>query len=191
MNNKTSELIRKKASELIATHGYDALEVVDRQVQSKQDLLFSLLEKFMTELIDALQTTVLPIQDSKSQLQAFVGLHIDFHAMWSPEALIATTALNSLSPFNYKKIVALRNLYDGHVRDIIQRGCDQRRFSVSDVSVAAASLITMLTHTTRRHSELPDVPMEAFTAYLLERVLRLVGAAEQPSCTVIPFRPRR
>lgn len=202
MNAKTSEVIRKKASEFIAVHGYDALdlamlvedglpiEVVDRQARSKQQLLFSLLEEIMVELIDALQVSVLPIEDAKARLQAFIRLHIRFHATRSPEVLIATTELKNLDPSNYKKIVALRNLYEGHVRDVIQRGCDQKCFSVADVGVAAASLITMLTYSTRRQGEISDVSMEAFTTDMIELSLRLVGATEKPACIIIPFPTR-
>lgn len=197
MNTKTSELIRKKASELIAAHGYDALdltmlaedglpmEVVAVQAQSKQQLLFSLLERTVVELIDALQATVLPIADSKAQLRAFIRLHIAFHVDRSPETLIATAELKNLSPSNYKKIVGLRNLYEGHVRDILQRGCDRRYFSMSDVGVTAASLLTMLTHTTCRHGE-----FEAFIAEMTELSFRLVGASDKPTCTILPFPSR-
>jgi len=154
----TRQAIREAAVELIAAHGFEAVNLRELAARcgikagslynyfgSKQDLLCDLLRDVMEELLQEFDEQVRPIEDVLEQMRAFVRLHVAFHTRRRKEVIIGNTELRSLTPENYKLITGLRAQYEHKLRQIIARGVEQGVFHVDDVKMASFMIIAALT----------------------------------------------
>src|SRR5271154_6195923 len=92
IGHATLRQIRRSAADLIAEHGYEAMNLrqlatrvgikggsLYNHIGSKQELLFGLLVEVMEDLQLALKQKVLCHEGPLLQFQAFVQMHIQFH----------------------------------------------------------------------------------------------------------------
>jgi AcrR family transcriptional regulator len=154
----TGQAIRVAAVELIATHGFKGFnlrELADKcgikagslynHFESKEDLLVTLLQDVMNDLLDEFDSQVGTVDDPVAQILAFVKLHVHFHTRRRMETIIGNTELRSLSPENYRRVTALRDRYENKLRQIIANGVEQGVFEVPDVKATSFAIIAMLT----------------------------------------------
>lgn len=153
---KTRALICKKALELSAQTGFEALTMralaaaVGVQVAAlyhyfpdKQSLLASLLTAHYDRLIT--EVNALPqAATAPDRLLAFAQFHIAYHATHRPQTLLALQELRSLTRANASQILPKRQAYERVLRHILSDGASNTVFSVPDISLTATALLAML-----------------------------------------------
>lgn len=155
---RTVETIKTEATRLIYEHGYEAMNLrmlaqavgiqpgsLYNHIASKADLLYTLLDDVMQEILDGVIET---LQDSASPteaMQRFIAFHIQFHAERKEDVFIGNAELRSLEPAHFQTITAKRQQYEACLARILQDGVNTGEFEVPDIQVASFALISMLT----------------------------------------------
>ncbi len=154
----TAVRVRKAALRLFAAEGYAAVSMraiaaevglqagaLYNHFPTKQAILFDLLETHMLELNSAWETESGRFTSPRMALEGFVRFHIRYHIDKQDEVFISYMELRNLEPDNFRRIEALRRVYEGYLRKIISLGKENGGFRVFDVPVAAMAVIAMLT----------------------------------------------
>jgi AcrR family transcriptional regulator len=155
---RTQEAIRREALRLIYAHGYEGMSLRDlakevgilqgslyNHIETKQALLFSLMEEHMKALLKGLDAELTKTDDPVAQLTAFITFHVEYHMDRREEVYTNNSELRSLETENLKRIRALRRAYEKRVIEILDKGVKAGRFKVGNTKVAAFALIAMLT----------------------------------------------
>jgi AcrR family transcriptional regulator len=155
---KTMEAIRKTGLRLIYEQGYEAMSLrqlasevgiqagsLYNHIRTKQDLLFTLIQAHMDELLAKLDRTLDGIEPPVERLRTFIGFHVAYHIARKREVFICYSELRSLEPKNYEAVVGLRRVYERKLIDILDRGVAEGVFVTADTGVAANGILAMLT----------------------------------------------
>jgi AcrR family transcriptional regulator len=155
---KTMEAIRKAGLRLIFEHGYEAMSLrqlaaevgiqsgsLYNHITTKQELLFSLVQDHLNELLRQLALALKDKDGAIEQLRAFVAFHVLYHVTKKREVFIANSELRSLDPKNYAAIVTLRGAYEQRLAGILAEGVEQGAFEIADVQVATFAILALLT----------------------------------------------
>lgn len=155
---ETEKAIQKAAIELIAKHGFEAMTLRDlaehvglqpgsiyRYIATKDQLLVDIMAEHMDALIAAWRGADRTDADPRLRLEAFVDFHIRYHFERQKEVVIANLELRSLTPDARRASVALRKIYEGELRSIIEAGIAQGLFAPTDSGIATNAIISMLT----------------------------------------------
>ena len=152
----TGPRIQSAALRLFAQHGYAAVSM--RQIAAevgvqagalynytpdKQSLLFSLMQRHMSELMEAWQGDP-AVEDALGELERFVRFHIRFH-MERPDAVfIAYMELRNLSDQNFAVIETMRRNYEDALEAVLKQGVEEGVFRIPDTKIATLAVIAML-----------------------------------------------
>ncbi|MDE4190977.1 TetR/AcrR family transcriptional regulator [Phaeobacter gallaeciensis] len=152
----TGPRIQAAALRLFAQHGYAAVSM--RQIAAevgvqagalynytpdKQSLLFSLMQRHMSELMAAWQADP-AVEDALGELERFVRFHIRFH-MERPDAVfIAYMELRNLSDENFAVIETMRRNYEDALEAVLKQGVEEGVFRIPDTKIATLAVIAML-----------------------------------------------
>jgi AcrR family transcriptional regulator len=149
---KTLAAIRKAGLDLIYRHGYEAMSLrrlaaevglregsLYNHIASKQELLFSLVDDHMDQLLAALTQAMQGVAGDKQRLDAFVTFHLRYHMQRPAEVFVINSELRSLDEAGLATIVAKRNAYEAVLIGILDA------FAGTDSRVAAKAIIAMLT----------------------------------------------
>ena len=155
---KTQQAIRREALRLIYAHGYEGMSLRDlakevgilqgslyNHIETKQALLFSLMEDHMKALLKGLDDELKGVDDPVAQLTAFITFHVEYHMDRRAEVYTNNSELRSLEPENLKRIRAHRRAYEKRVIEILDKGVKDGSFKVGNTKVAAFAMIAMLT----------------------------------------------
>jgi AcrR family transcriptional regulator len=149
---KTLAAIRKAGLDLIYRHGYEAMSLrrlaaevglregsLYNHIASKQELLFSLVDDHMDQLLAALTHALDGIEGSEARLEAFVVFHLRYHMQRTAEVFVINSELRSLEEKGLAVILAKRDAYEAVLIGILRDVTD------IDCRVAAKAIIAMLT----------------------------------------------
>jgi AcrR family transcriptional regulator len=149
---KTLAAIRKAGLDLIYRHGYEAMSLrrlaaevglregsLYNHIASKQELLFSLVDDHMDQLLGALTQALHGVESGEARLKAFVTFHLRYHMQRPAEVFVINSELRSLDEKGLATIVAKRDSYEAVLIDILTP------FAGTDSRVAAKAIIAMLT----------------------------------------------
>jgi len=114
---------------------------------SKQHILFYLMWKTVSELLEGLRQIVESNDGAEQKLDAAVRWHVLFHTRKREEAFVSHSELRSLEAENLQAILSLRREYDQLFDIILQRGQQDGIFEIEDISVVRNSILTMCTAT--------------------------------------------
>ena len=114
---------------------------------SKQYILFDLMHRTVSELLEGLLRIAESDCTAEQQLDAAVRWHVLFHTQKREEAFVSHSELRSLEPENLETILKLRHDYDLLFDSILKRGQREGVFAIEDVSVVRNSILTMCTAT--------------------------------------------
>lgn len=151
-----ADQIRAAATRLFAERGYHGASLRDlaeeAQVPSstiyhyfsnKEEVLFSIMETAMVELLGAVREAYLGAGDPAGQLAAVVVAHVRFHASHREAALVSDAELRSLSGHPRQAIVSMRLEYEALFRSILGAGVTTGVFRIADVDATVFGLIRM------------------------------------------------
>ena len=149
---KTLAAIRKAGLDLIHRHGYEAMSLrrlaaevglregsLYNHIASKQELLFSLVEDHMDQLLAALTRALDGVEGAEARLEAFVVFHLRYHMQRTADVFVINSELRSLDETGLAVIVAKRNAYEDVLVGLLREVTD------IDSRVAAKAIIAMLT----------------------------------------------
>ena len=155
---ETLRNLRTAAIQLLSEHGYEGmnLRMLARKVgiqasslynyiDSKQQLLFWLLEETTENLLVEFDVTLKGIEDPADRLRKFVAFHLSYHISNRKQASVLQMEIRSLTAKNYQAISKLQRLYTDKVRSIVDRGVEVGTFHVADSQVATFAFLQMLT----------------------------------------------
>lgn len=155
----TAELIVGAAIELFSQRGYHGTSMRDIAEQigvrpgglynhfdSKQDILFYLVDRWLTRLYNELVAVIESLTDPDEQMREAVRLHVHFHGVHAAEMLIADNEIRALLPKNRRIIVEKRKRYEMVLQKILSAGTKTGRFPVADRKIASFAIIGMCTH---------------------------------------------
>lgn len=155
---KTLEAIRQAGLRLIFEHGYEAMSLrqlaaevgirpssLYNYMQTKQDLLFGLIEMHMQELLDQVDAALHGVEGPEDRLTAFVAFHVRYHMLRKSEVSVVNFELRSLDAEHYATVVDMRKRYERRLGDIIQDGINKGVFCPVDVAVGTFAILAMLT----------------------------------------------
>lgn len=111
----------------------------------KEDLLFSIMETTMQELLTSLQDSLARASGTEARLRAAVRGHVCFHLQRQKETFIASSELRGLSPERLDAIVAQRDAYERLFQDLIRQGIDQGVYTGGDVKILSYAILTLCT----------------------------------------------
>jgi AcrR family transcriptional regulator len=149
---KTLAAIRKAGLDLIHRHGYEAMSLrrlaaevglregsLYNHIASKQELLFSLVDDHMDQLLAALTQALAGVEGAERRLKAFVTFHLRYHMQRPAEVFVINSELRSLDEAGLATIVAKRDSYEAVLIAILDQ------IAHTDSRVAAKAIIAMLT----------------------------------------------
>src|SRR5688572_12783501 len=112
---------------------------------SKQEILFTILDRTLDDLLDGLRQAVAAAHGAEDRLRAAVCFHVLFHARRRREAFVSHSELRSLTPANLRRVMAKRDEYEQVFRGLLATGVRAGAFQVSDVKLTAMAILTMCT----------------------------------------------
>jgi AcrR family transcriptional regulator len=147
------------ASELFHANGYAATSVRDiaraldiqgaslyAHVASKEDLLWSIVDRAATSLEEAVERALddTASDDPVERLAAIVEAHVEVVTADPERASVFVTEWRHLSPDRREAIGRRRDAYEHRVRDVIADGQGIGVFAAVDPALAATFLLTAL-----------------------------------------------
>lgn len=188
---KTETAIRDAAIDLIARHGYEAVSMrqlatevgvqaaaLYRYFPTKQDLLFSLMERHMRDLAASWEAARPASPSPAARLAAFVEHHIRFHIARRHATHVSNMELRSLSKPNLTAILKLRTAYEKELRHILRDGADTGAFAIGDTGLTAMAIIQMITGVIVWFRPGERLSVEDVARTYLAMTMRLVGRKE-------------
>jgi len=155
---KTLAAIRQAGLELIYRHGYEAVSLrrlaaevglregsLYNHIASKQELLFSLVDDHMEQLLAAMTEAMRDVSGGEARLRAFVTFHLRYHMQRQAEVFVINSELRSLDAEGLKVIVAKRDAYEEALVAILRQGNQEGVFASADCRISAKAVIAMLT----------------------------------------------
>jgi AcrR family transcriptional regulator len=189
---RTEAAIRDAAVNLIARHGYEAVSMrqlaaavgvqaaaLYRYFPTKEDLLFSLLEKHMNELAASWTASRPESPDPAVRLAAFVDHHIRFHVGRRHATHVSNMELRSLSQERLTAILKLRTAYEKELRQILREGVESGVFALGDTGLAAMAILQMITGVIVWFRPGERLSVEDVAKTYLAMTMRLVGRREE------------
>lgn len=149
---KTLAAIRQAGLDLIHRHGYEAMSLrrlaaevglregsLYNHIASKQELLFSLVDDHMDQLLAALTQALAGIEGAETRLKTFITFHLRYHMQRPAEVFVINSELRSLDEAGLAIIVGKRDAYEAVLIGILDQ------IAHTDSRVAAKAIIAMLT----------------------------------------------
>lgn len=113
-------------------------------LESKQSLLFELLQDHLEELTDTVRHRVRQTDGSIAKLKIFVGTHIEFQVNQRPYALLTNLELRSLEQQHRQEIRQLLEDYRNCLGEILEAGKHAGLFQVEHTDIAVRGVLGML-----------------------------------------------
>jgi AcrR family transcriptional regulator len=156
---KTAQAVRSAAIRLFFVHGYEATTLrllasevgitvgsVYNHIESKEDLLYSIMSDVMRELREGVDAVLIRRTDPVSALRAAAEFHVIFHARRAQEVLIGNSELRRLPPARRAAVIESRDAYESTFRRLLDDGRRAGVFRASDPRLIVYAIIAMGTH---------------------------------------------
>src|ERR1700744_1317248 len=144
------------ACELFAERGYRGTSMRDiaetlgvrapslyNHVSSKQEILLAIMDKAMDRALCAQEEALDGVSDPSEQLRRATESLVLAFLRFPAEVTVCNTEVRSLEPANRLAIVAKRDQYAARVREIIEQGCRDGRFSTRTPQIAAFAVLEL------------------------------------------------
>ncbi len=186
---RTFASIREHALELIARRGYEAVTMRElaaavgvqaaalyRYFPTKEELLFSLMNEHMSDLIASWEAARPLSGDALDALAAFVRHHVAFHVGRRHSTHVSNMELRALSPVRLTTILKMRTTYEKDLRRILREGADSNLLSINDVALTTMAIIQMITGVIVWFRPDERLSVDDIAETYVTMTLRLVGA---------------
>lgn len=168
------EHIRRIALELFVELGFQSVSLrqlanavgmqagsLYNHIESKDALLFELIEGYETELLQALSGEHGAAGDPLKTLNAFIRAHVTFTSTHRRRWLLARLEFRCLSRSQQAQIQALRDKTALRLQRLLEAGIAQRRFAPVPVPAMVPCMLAMLNEISSWHSPGSSLPLSA------------------------------
>ena len=100
---------------------------------SKQEILFEIMDRTMTRLIDKLEKKIASHTDPMEKLKEAIRFHIEYHVVDADETNVTDSELRYLEKDNYHRIVIKRKEYEEIFIRILKEGIDQEQLFIDNI----------------------------------------------------------
>ncbi len=149
--------IRDTALHLFVTEGYGNVSLrqlaaplglsagsLYNHLESKQQLLFELINDHLQNLLNRAESEVSKAADVLEQLKTFIRIHIKTHVQHQSLSLLSNLELRSLDAVSRAEIKALLKRYRSCLSNIISRGMRSGAFRAQHLPTAIQTILAML-----------------------------------------------
>ena len=185
----TFEAAYRAAVGLIYDRGYHATSMRDiassvgirisslyHHYTNKQDLLLSIMERTMTDLIEIVERAVSEADGPEEKLQAAIRAHVMFHALRSKEAGVTDTEFRAVEDEHRPKVKKLRSAYEDIFIGILEEGQRTGDFSKLDSRVRAYGILAMCNGVATWFREGGSLKLDQIAGIYAEQTLKGVRA---------------
>ena len=189
VGEKTFEAIRAAGTRLIWQHGFEAMSLrrlaaevgvqpgsLYNHFETKQALLFDIVESHMAALTARLDEALLGHESPRDRLVAFAAFHSRYHMTRRMQVYVANSELRSLEPENRAHIVDMRRAYERRLETILEAGRDAGLFLIDDLKITTFALISMMTGICEWYQPDGRLTEADLVRIHVDMVLRAVGA---------------
>lgn len=162
--------------ELGAAVGINSATLYHYAGGGKEELLTTIMRTCLTELLRGGREALAESSDPTVQLIALIASHVGISAVNPKTATVTDQEMRSLSPQNYRALVALRDDYESMFSAVLERGVRTGAFRLTDVRLTRLALLEMcngVAHWFGPHGRLSVADVQAG---FVEFGCRLVGA---------------
>jgi AcrR family transcriptional regulator len=159
------EQIRRIALEMFVELGFQSVSLrqlagavgmqagsLYNHIESKDALLFELIETYETELFRTLPGNRSVVGDPLKALNAFIRVHVTFTFTHRQQWLLARLEFRCLSRSQQAQIQALRDKTAARLQNILEAGIGQRRFAAVPIGAMVPCMLAMLNEISSWHS---------------------------------------
>lgn len=144
---------------------------------NKEALLYFVMSATQNSLRDRVEAALAETANQpEERISAFVHEHICFHITYAAEAAVADNELRALSRHKRASMIAMRDRYEGILRDVLKAGIDQGVFVEGDLRLTSIAVLTMCTAVATWYRANGPLSLGQVAAAYTHFVLRLVGA---------------
>jgi len=169
--DKTSrkQILLKEAARLFREKGYISSSLrelakragiqggsIYHHFESKQAILFQLMDKTMTDMVTNLSDLLADNDDPEEKLRTLLRFYIEYNICGPDETYITEDELRNLDPGNYLQVIAKRDTYQKLCEDVFLAG-RELGWQFADHKLMARAVIQMGTGVTRWYK--PDGPL--------------------------------
>lgn len=144
---------------------------------SKEELLYTIIERTMRDLIDGARSAVAEGRDPVDQLERFMEQHVRFHGSRRAEAGVTDSEFLHLGAALRKRAIALRDEFQAILEDILARGAREGRFELTDLKVTGYAMLTMGSYVALWYRPGGRLGLDEISRQYAHLALRMVGAA--------------
>jgi len=112
---------------------------------SKQDILFKIMDRTMTDLTSSLKREIARHDDPTEELRAAIYFHIRFHIEHPDETYVTDTELRNLTTPNYNIIATKRRNYERIFMNLLTKGVSEGVMEVKDIRIITYAILQMCT----------------------------------------------
>jgi AcrR family transcriptional regulator len=184
----TEQRILDAAVELFYERGYHATTMRDiasavgikagslyNHYAGKQEILLRICLETSRQLYEGALATLEDAEGIVEQLRRYVIWHVSFHAERRQASRVTDTQLHFLEPENRVAVIEVRDAHEQLLRDILERGVEQRHWPGADIGVLTIGIATMCTEVDAWfRADGPLTPEQVGTIYA-DFVLRGLG----------------
>ncbi|MCG8471345.1 MAG: TetR/AcrR family transcriptional regulator [Desulfobacterales bacterium] len=151
-------IIFREAARLFRTKGYSGSTLrelakragvkggsIYHHFNSKQEILFMIMEYTMTNLITKVSQEIEDVESPLEKLRNAIRVHVEYHTVDADETYVADAELRSLEVTNYKKIVKMRDHYEKLYKEMLEEGIAKGEIRLENVTIASRALLQMCT----------------------------------------------
>ncbi|MFJ3370517.1 TetR/AcrR family transcriptional regulator [Pseudomonas sp. NPDC086251] len=176
--------IRDAALHLFVTEGYGNVSLrqlaaplglsagsLYNHLDSKQSLLFELIDDHLHNLLDSVEVEVRKAGDVLEQLRTFIRVHIKIHIQHQALSLLSNLELRSLDAASRAEIKVLLKRYRNCLSTIISRGMHSGIFRPQHLPTAIQTVLAMLSSVAFWFDETLQLDTSELTAQLTAMVM--------------------
>ncbi|WP_375740287.1 TetR/AcrR family transcriptional regulator [Pseudomonas boanensis] len=185
--SNTPDRLRKAALDLFIDNGYQSTSLRDlaahlgihagslyHHIESKQSLLFEIIEECMSDLVSAINSNLRRARDNKTKLRAFIRTFIEFQINEKKKVLLILRERSNLS-FEQRQVVsALRNDYANCLKHIIKFETKETLHNDIELKFLANGIIGMLESIPMWDESDQPLPTQQIVEQLTEIIVRSV-----------------
>jgi AcrR family transcriptional regulator len=189
----TKATIRDESRALFAARGYEAVSMRDianaiamrpsaiyNHFPSKQALLADLMEGHMVRVVGEMTAVLDGVSDPIERLKLFARHHLLIHLDYKDDVFLAYYEIRGLDEEMRRHIVALRDRYEGLLRNLLTDGKSSGLFTIGDPAVHARAILAMLTGVTIWYRDGGRLSRELVIGTYERAVLQGVGLSCPP-----------
>lgn len=191
---QTAAAIRREAAKSFFEHGYEATSLrqvaaavglkvgsLYNHIDSKEDLLLSVMGGTMDELQAQIDVALQGVEDPVDRLVTFVEVHIRFHAEHAQEVFIGNSELRSLRPEARAEISEKRRRYRSELERLIIAAGDAGEAEALNPRLQTFSVVAIGTHVSSWYRPDGDFSLEEIIDTYSKIVLRGLGVKSADS----------